>query len=52
MTYFVTAMNTHPTKGHHTTIEKTMQTSCLLTAESVADIWDSEGFDIVKRQEG
>lgn len=52
MTYHVTAMNTHPTKGHHTTIEKTMQTTCGITAEAVADIWESEGYSIVKRKEG
>lgn len=52
MTYYVTAMNTHPTKGHNTTIEKTMQTSCSITAELVARTWEAEGYNVIRSEEG
>lgn len=48
MTYYVTALQN--TKGK--LIEKTMQTDDKMTAECIADIWESEGYIIVRREEG
>lgn len=52
MTYFLTAYNTHPTLGHITTIQKTLSTTCKVTAETVMEIWEFEGYEVEFRSEG
>lgn len=52
MTYYVIGYNVHPTKGHNTTIQKTMNTNCEETAISIARVWKVLGLNVETYSEG